>query len=202
LLSLCSVGNAQNLKVGIGGGVAFIQSPEGFTRDIPQAGLGFGVPSAIGIKAELSFPGSPFMVNGEITYLFMSGSGHFESSVYVPAIQGDVETKNHLFSLALGGEWQVFQGPVRPYLGADFLINSFGDLIRRSANSAGTYEYRSGGGMRYGFGVGVGTQFSITPTIEIDVSGKYNVYNVFGQERFESTLGAINTKVSVLFSVF
>ena len=55
--------------------------------------------------------------------------------------------------------------------------------------------------MRYGFGVGVGARFSVTPTINIDVSAKYNFNSVFGKGDFETDCHAVGIRAYVLFTI-
>jgi hypothetical protein len=116
-LFCCSSGLSQSLKVGLGGGAAFIQSPEGFTRDISQVGMGFGMSYAIGGEAKSALLAVPLTLVGHVSYLSMSGSGTFNNPVFVPAMQGSIETKTHVLSIGLGGEWTLMPGPIAPYVG-------------------------------------------------------------------------------------
>jgi hypothetical protein len=84
---------------------------------------------------------------------------------------------------------------------ADFLIGSFGKLCYTATNSAGTNEYLSGGGTRYGVGLGVGAQISLLPTIDIDVSGRYNFNSLLGKSAAEENLNTIGITANVLITI-
>jgi opacity protein-like surface antigen len=201
VLVSCSTVSSQTLKLGIGGGASVIQSPDYFTTDISQAGLGFGTSYSIGGKAKLSLPAVPAILVGQVSYLFMSGNGTFNNRLYVPQTQGDIQTKTHMLSIGVGVEWVVLPGPVAPYLGADFLLSSVGELSYKVENSSGMNEYLSGGGTRYGIGLGAGAQFSVTPSIDLDIGGKYNLNSLFGKDTGESNFNTVGITATVLFSI-
>jgi hypothetical protein len=158
MVVICSTGFSQDLKLGFGGGPTFVQYVEGraYAMDISLGGLGFGLSYSISGKAELSFPESPFSLVGRVSYLSMSGSGTLTSPGIYSQGTGNVETKLHFWSIGVGGEWKILQGPVAPFAGANVLLESFNNASYKLTNSAGSNEYLHGRGTAPGVGLEIG----------------------------------------------
>lgn len=169
---------AQSINLGIGGGLTLVQAPAFYTDQ-----LNFSSEYHVGIKGKLNIPLFPITPIGFIDYHFLRGTASTEA--------GDVDTKQNVFSIGLGGELPLIPGPISPYLGLDFEFNNFGDLTIGSTTSSGM--------SRSGIGVGAGIMFKLLPVINIDASLKYQMLNLIGKKDTEDTIGIINFNVALFF---
>lgn len=185
LLSLSNTGYSQSLKLGFGGGLTIIQSPDGFTNSIPD-GAGFDSEYHIGLKVKIDLPIIPITPYGFIQYHFLRGEGS------TPL--GTVETNQNIFSLGAGGELELVPGPINPFLLLDLSYNNFGDFEA----SGGSLSISSGGNSRVGLGIGAGVAFTLLP-IDLELSAKYNFFNLVGKEDGEETISAFVINASVFF---
>ena len=167
--------SAQSIKIGIGGGLSSVQSPDSY-----KDGAGFSSEYHVGLKGKLNFPLFPITPIGFVEYHFFRGQ--------TPA---GADTKQNILSIGVGGEMSLLPGPLSPYLGLDFEFNNFSDL----EISGGT---NLSGNSRTGLGVGAGVMLTLLP-IDFDVSLKYQMLNLFGKEDGEETIGIINLNVAVFF---
>lgn len=168
----------QGLKLGIGGGFSFVQTPAFYT-DVKD----FTTEYHIGLKGKLDLPLIPFTPVGFIEYHFLRGT---ENS---PGVSAD--TKQNILSLGVGAEFSMAPGPLGPYLTAELEYNNFGDL-----ETAG--EPAISGKSRMGIGFGAGVELNLL-LIDVDVSLKYQLLNLLGKPGGEETVGIINLNAAVFF---
>lgn len=169
---------AQGLKLGIGGGLSMVQSPDSYTD-----GAGFSTEYHIGLRARLSLPAVPITPIGFVEYHFLTGSMNVQDV--------SVDTKQNILSIGVGGEFTLVPGPFSPYLGLDLEFNSFGDF-EPSGYGIGS------GKSRMGIGIGAGVMFNLI-VIDIDVNLKYQMMNLIGKEDNEDTIGILNLNAAVFF---
>ena len=169
---------AQGLKLGIGGGLSMVQSPDYYTD-----GAGFSTEYHIGIRAKLSLPVIPITPIGFVEYHFLTGS--------MDTQLGSVDTKQNILSIGVGGEFTLVPGPFSPYLGVDLEYNNFGDFEPSETEG-------SSGVSRMGIGLGAGVMFNLV-VIDIDVNLKYQMMNLIGKEDGEDTIGILNLNAAVFF---
>lgn len=190
LISLCFILmftglNKAQIKIGIGGGLTSIQSPNDFKTSISNGGKGFTGNYHYTIMAKLSLPLVPFTPAAFIDYHILRGSGSRGSST--------LETSMNIFSLGLEGEFTLLPLPfLSPYICADVALNKFGQLEETGiANQAGI--------SRTGVGLGVGAVLSILPKIDIDGSIKYQFMNLIGKSSSEGSINALTLNILLLF---
>jgi hypothetical protein len=188
-LSVTQFINAQGIKVGVGIGLTNVTAPDELTNDISDGGSGFSSEFNIIAKAKLSIPVIPITPIGFIQYTTMGGE---QSTPF-----GNIETSMSILSIGVGGEISLTPGPLSPYLSLDLSYNSFGDFERKAPEAAGG-NFSSAGESRTGLGLGVGTELSLI-LITVDVSARYNFYNLLGKESGEESINAIVLNAAVLF---
>jgi opacity protein-like surface antigen len=170
---------AQGLDIGIGGGLSIVQTPSYYT-DV----AGFSSEYHIGLKGKLNLPVSPITPIGFVEYHFFRGS---ESTP-----TGNSDTKQNILSIGVGGEYSIIPGPLSPYLGVDIEFNNLGDLTTSGSQT-------SSGVSRMGLGVGAGVMFKLLPVINLDLTLKYQMLNLFGKIGGEDTIGLINLNAAIFF---
>jgi len=185
--------SAQGIRLGIGAGITHVQGPDIYTNDIGTGGAGFSSGYHIGLKGKLDIPVIPITPVGFITYY------HFSGEQFTPL--GNIETSQSIWSFGIGGEYELFPGPLKPYLVLDLALNNFGDLeVDAGSNLLGgsvtgnTASSRS----RFGAAIGIGAELSLL-IIDIDGSIKYHFMNLFGKETNEETVKLLSFNISVLF---
>jgi hypothetical protein len=178
--------HAQLVKVGAGGGLTNIVGPDVYTNSISDHGLGFSSGYNLGIQAKIGLPLIPLTPRGIFLY------NNFSSE------DGGVENSQAITSLGLGVQYGFIPIPagVDPYLFLDLMYNNFGDITRTTNGTDETPE----GFSRFGLQLGVGTEITIIPMINLDVFAGYNWYNLTGKEGDEKTVTAFVLDVFVMFN--
>lgn len=155
-----------------------VQSPSAYTDQ-----ANFSSEYHVGIKGKFNIPLFPITPIGFLDYHFLRGTQTSNSL--------SVDTKENILSIGVGGELSLLPGPLSPYLGLDFEYNSLGDLTVGSNTVSGV--------SRTGIGVGAGVMIKLLPVINLDVSLKYQMLNLFGKENGEETIGIINLNAAIFF---
>jgi hypothetical protein len=181
--------NAQGIKIGVGIGLTNIMAPDELTNDISEGGSGFSSEFNILAKCKISLPAIPITPIGYVQYTSMGGE---QSTQF-----GNIETSMSILSIGAGAEISLVPGPLSPYLSLDLSYNSFGDYEIKAPELAGGNQ-TSSGESRTGLGLGVGAELSLI-LITIDVSARYNFYNLLGKESEEESINAIILNAAVLF---
>ena len=176
------------IKIGLGGGLTSIQSPDAYKNDVASGGEGFTGNYHLTAIAKLSLPLIPFTPAAFIDYHVLRGSGNRGSYA--------VETSMNILSIGLEGELTLLPIPVlSPYVCADFALNKFGQLEETSQLGSIVQS----GVSRYGVGIGVGAVLTVLPKIDIDGSIKYQLLNLIGKNSGESNINALTLNIILLF---
>jgi opacity protein-like surface antigen len=186
--------SAQSLSIGPVVGVSSVHSPDLYTNDYSEHGLGFGSTGSYGLKAKLGFPLLPVSITGQLNYSKFSNDedyASFEQSVFIAGA---------------GIEWNILSvpGPIKPYAAVDIFYSNFGKL--EITSSDGSYGIISGGittvdGARIGVGLGAGVEFTMLPKITLEASAKYNFNNLIGKDSNEGNINTSNISIGFLYSV-
>ncbi len=187
LIIFGSLASAQ-IKIGLGGGLTSIQSPDAFKNDVASGGEGFTGNYHLTAMAKLSLPLIPFTPAAFIDYHVLRGSGTRNSYA--------VETSMNILSFGVEGELTLLPIPIlSPYVCADFALNKFGQLEETSQLGS----IVQGGKSRYGVGLGVGAVVTALPKVDIDGSIKYQFLNLIGKDSGESNINALTFNIILLF---
>jgi opacity protein-like surface antigen len=205
ILLLTTISFAQGLKIGPLVGYNNFTSPDAFTKSISDGGFGFSNNMQFGAKAKVDL--ILIKATAFVAYNSMSNDGE------VQTLTGTAksETEGSLLTIGLGAEFGLLPipGPVKPYLGADLLINSFGDFksttTQNNFKSENTFSY----GSRYGLGIGAGVEITAFPKVDLDLNVKYNFNNLIGKEDLqagvikisEESVNSITIQLTVLFKI-
>jgi len=180
--------NAQSIRLGLGGGLTSITSPSYYTDNISNGGYGFKGNYHLGLIAKLNLPLLPITPALFIDYHYLNSSGQFDTAA--------ISFTQRIFSIGAEGEWDFLPLPfVKPYLLVNFALNHFGELQATTANQI----YGQSSFTRYGVGVGVGTLLSVIPSMDLDLSAKYNFMNLLGKSSGEGDIKAFTLNLLVLF---
>ncbi len=178
---------AQSFKVGLGGGLAIVNSPDALTNDISKGGLGFSSEYQVGLKGKFGVPVLPFKLIGEINYSLLNGEEEFSMVYYSETVDVKAETETSILSFGL----------------ATITLNTVNELKVKSTwkYNGVTYptEEETYGDKvsRTGIGVGAGVSISILPIIDIDITAKYNIVNLLGKEDGEETISTTSLMATV-----
>lgn len=204
--------NAQSLRIGVGGGYASLNGPSALAKDVSNNGAGLKNGYEIGGKLKLDFPLVPFRLTGQAYYIKISNEENFNPGVAgIPTVK--METSMNIFSAGAGLEYQFIPGPISPYFALDLLYNSFGDVNVKynpslavvSSDNSKPYSKKD----RFGLGIGVGSEFTLLPVIDLDLNIKYNLMNLMGKENMkinginfnEESVNTITITANILFGI-
>ena len=194
LLTISSTVNAQLFQLGAGGGLTQILAPKSYTNSVSDGGLGFSTEWNIGAIVKLGFPLLPITPRAYFLYHSLSGSGEANPPIFTQAL--NEEYAQTISELGLGLQYNFIPLPAGfdPYIALDLAYNSFSALERNGTEIPDTKV------SRFGAGIGLGTEITIIPIIDLDVYASYKMFNLIGKENDEETISAFTLDVFVLFS--
>lgn len=204
LIFLCLIlsVNAQSLKIGAGGGPAFIASTGIPSSEDVDNNMDFKNGYQVGGRVKVGFL-VPFNLIGQINYYKLKGDGSMTiplSPISSYAGPQNVEFNTSLLSVVVGGQYELIPGPLAPHLDFDLMLTSFGETkiesIVRSAD-----EMKVDSQSRLGIAVGAGVDIKMLPAINLEVGLKYNMHNMFGKAAGENSLNTVTLTGSILFDV-
>ncbi len=184
ILSINTKVQAQLVSIGVGGGLTQVLGPDNYTDDLPN-GLGFSSEYNIGLIAKVGLPVIPITPRGFILYHTLNSN--FEA----------IENSQSITSVGLGIQYGFIPIPAGfdPYLSLDVTFNNFGDF-------EGTLpaDLLAVNGSRTGLQLGIGTEVTIIPMINVDVFAGYNWFNLTGKEDGEETVSAFVLDLFLMFN--
>jgi hypothetical protein len=190
--------SAQLVKVGAGGGITQILGPESLTNEITTAeswgGAGFSTEWNAGLIGKVDLPLIPITPRGFIYYHNLSSEKEFPEIVANPTI----EKKQSILEIGVGAQYNFIPAPLGfdPYLALDISYNNF-DYFSTSINGE---ETKMDGFSRFGGGIGVGTEVTIIPMINLDLYLSYKMFNLTGKEDGEETISAVTLDAFIIFN--
>jgi Outer membrane protein beta-barrel domain len=180
--------NAQSIRLGLGGGLTSITSPSYYTDNISNGAYGFKGNYHLSLIAKLNLPLLPITPAFFIDYHYLNSSGQFDSV--------EVSYSQRIFSIGVEGEWDFLPLPiVKPYLLVNVALNNFGELKATTSNEI----FGQSSFTRYGAGVGLGTVLSVIPSMDLDLSAKYNFMNLVGKKSGEGAINSFTLNLVILF---
>jgi len=189
ILSINTNVHAQLFKIGAGGGLTNVSGPDSFTKDVADGGLGYSSEYNYGIIAKVGLPVFPLTPRGFVLFHKFNGSG------IPPSETEEVEISQSITSVGLGVQYGFIPVPAGfdPYISLDATFNNFGDFKISDV-------VLSEGNSRVGLQLGVGTEVTIIPLINLDVFAGYNWFNLTGKEDDEKTISAFVLDVFLMFN--
>ena len=185
ILSINTKVQAQLVSIGAGGGLTQILSPDYYKNDISDGGLGFSSGYNLGIIAKVGLPVIPITPRGFILYHTLEGNSNA------------IENSQSITSVGLGVQYGFIPVPAGfdPYLSLDATFNNFGDFKGTLPSDLIAIN-----GSRVGLQLGVGTEVTIIPLINLDVFAGYNWFNLTGKEDGEETVSAFVLDLFLMFN--
>ncbi len=195
-----STANAQLFNIGVGGGLTKITGPNSFTDDVSSLGRGYSSEYNFGVMAKLGLPIIPLTPRGFILYHKLNGSGippmttlTKRSSVF----DGTIEYSQSILQMGAGLQFDFIPVPVgfSPYFSFDLTYNSFGDT-----KITGAVDSTITGNTRFGLQLGLGTEVTIIPVVNLNVFASYGWFNLIGKDADEKTITAFTVDAFLMFS--
>jgi hypothetical protein len=193
LFFLPTLTNAQLFQIGAGGGLTQILAPNYYTNSVEDGGLGFSTEWNVGVIAKIALPLLPITPRAYFLYHFLTGSGDLNPLYYQDPT---VEYNQTISEIGIGLQYNFVPMPAGfdPYIALDISYNSFSVLEGNGIEIPNTKESRFGGG------IGLGTEITIIPIIDLDVYASYKMFNLAGKSDGEETVTALTVDVFILFS--
>jgi hypothetical protein len=194
LLLFPALASAQLIKIGAGGGITQVLAPDYFTKEVSDGGLSYSTEWNGGIIGKVDLPLIPFTPRAFILYHSLTGSG---PGGPVPS-EGDQENTQSIFEFGIGAQYNFIPAPLGfdPYIALDLSYNSFGEATSKYLGQ----EYKSDSFSRFGGGIGLGTEVTIIPLINLDLYLSYKMFNLTGKEDGEETVSAVTLDAFIIFN--
>ena len=197
LLFLPTLTSAQLIKIGAGGGLTQVLAPDALTKEVSDGGLGYSTEWNAGLIGKVDLPLIPFTPRVFIIYHSLSGDGTAPPEIFTIALaDDDVEYSQSILEIGVGAQYNFIPAPLGfdPYIALDLSFNSFGKSKMNDVEIDGSDVSRFGGG------IGVGTEISIIPVVNLDLYLSYKMFNLTGKEDGEETISAVTLDAFIIFN--
>jgi hypothetical protein len=186
-----SISNAQLFKLGVGGGITQILSPDNYTNKVSDDGLGYSTEWNIAAIGKLDLPLIPITPRAFIFDHMLSGNGTNE-------LDQNVEYSQSIFEYGVGAQYNFIPSPMGfdPYIALDLSFSTFGDFTSK----VNGVEAKTGGFTRFGGGIGLGSEVSIVPIVNLDLYLCYKIFNLTGKQDNEDSISAITLDALITFN--
>lgn len=195
LLLLPNFSSAQLVKIGAGGGITQVLAPDYFTNEVSDGGYGYSTELNFGLLGKVDLQMLPITPRVFIMYHLLSGSG--ESS---PVFYGEpnVELTQSILEIGAGVQYNFVPLPAGfdPYIALDLGYFNIGKLSVNGSEDIPLNETIN----RLGAGVGLGTEVTIIPLINLDFYLSYKMFNLTGKEDGEDTISAVTLDAFIIFN--
>ena len=199
LLIIPNFTNAQLVKIGAGGGITQVLAPDIYTKEVSEGGLGYSTEWNFGVVGKVDLPLIPFTPRAFILYHTFSGNGNEPPELFKVAVdEGEVEFAQSILEVGAGVQFNFIPAPLGfdPYLALDLSFSSFGDATASFFDQ----EFTADGFSRFGGGIGVGSEVTIIPMINLDLYLSYKMFNLIGKEDGEETVSAVTLDAFIIFN--
>jgi len=200
LLLVPTFTSAQLIKIGAGGGITQVLAPDKLTKEVSDGGLGYSTEWNGGIIGKVDVPMLPITPRAFILYHSLSGSGYYipEEIFKIAQAENEIEYSQSILEIGIGAQYNFIPAPLGfdPYISLDISFNSFGEPKSEYLGQ----EYKTDGFNRFGGGLGVGTEISIIPVVNLDLYLSYKMFNLTGKEDGEDTISAVTLDAFIIFN--
>ena len=184
---------AQEVFIGLTGGISSVTGPTAYTNDITSGGAGFSSEAHFGILSKFHFFISP--ITPVISFAIHTLRGNSNGT----------ETSQNVYSVGTSFQFTLKAAEVSPYVALDGSYNFFGKFHidnppvpytpDKSASSATALASKN----RFGGGIGVGADLNFIKNIDIDLSVRYSIMNLLGADTSENNINFLTVNAAVLF---
>lgn len=195
LLLFPAFASSQLIKVGAGGGITQILAPDDLTKDVSEGGLGYSTELNIGILGKVDLQMLPITPRAFIIYHLLSGSGEMDPIYYG---EPNVDFTQSILEIGAGVQYNFIPLPtgIDPYIALDLGYNSIGKLSANDSEDIPFNDVKN----RFGGGIGLGTEVTIIPLINLDLYLSYKMFNLTGKEDGEETVSAVTLDAFIIFN--
>ncbi|MGA8263449.1 MAG: hypothetical protein WB779_03315 [Ignavibacteriaceae bacterium] len=184
---------AQEVFIGVKGGITSVTGPAPYTNDISSGGAGFSSEANFGILSKFHFFISPITPIISFTVHTLRGNSN------------GTETSQNVYSIGTSLQFTLTAAAVSPYVALDGSYNFFGKFNidnppafyspDKSPSSATTLASKN----RFGGGVGLGIDLNLISGIDIDLSVRYSIMNLLGADTSENNINFLTFNAAILF---
>jgi hypothetical protein len=195
LLLLPNLTNAQLVKIGAGGGLTQVLAPDALTKEVSDGGLGYSTEWNSGAMVKVEIPLFPLIPRGYFLYHSLSGNGEADPNLWQDP---NVEFTQSILEIGAGVQYNFIPLPAGfdPYIALDLGYTNFGKLSANDSEDIPFNESKS----RFGGGIGLGTEVTIIPLINLDFYLSYKMLNLTGKEDGEETISAVTLDAFIIFN--
>jgi opacity protein-like surface antigen len=184
---------AQEVLIGVTGGISSVTGPAAYTNDISAGGAGFSSEAHFGILSKFHFFISPITPVISFTLHTLRGNSN------------GTETSQNVYSIGTSLQFTLLAATVSPYIALDGSYNFFGKFNinnppvlyspDKSASSASALASKN----RFGGGIGAGADLNLIKNIDIDLSIRFSIMNLLGSSASEDNINFMTVNAAILF---
>jgi hypothetical protein len=196
MFSLPTFTFAQLVKIGAGGGLTQVLAPDALTKEVSEGGAGYSTEWNTGVIGKVDLPMISITPKAFILYHSLSGSGTQTELFKALQAEGDLEISQSILEIGAGVQYNFIPAPLGfdPYIALDLSFNSFGK------SKVNDVEINESDVSRFGGGIGVGSEITIIPLINLDLYLSYKMFNLTGKEDGEETISAVTLDAFIIFN--
>lgn len=217
LLLFSSISFSQQLSIGLGGGIDFVQGDNYYTHPLEWFGLydingtranfpgmKLGTEYHFNLASKYKFATIPFAVRLNFLYSPLRGCeriSYFDED-WGKVITPEVSTILDVWSIHVGADYNLPIEFINSFVTVSLLANHFDETYTHTNTER--YEvffpvYRNG--MRYGFSLGMGAAYDISDKLAVELSGNFSVWNEFGRRDGEELFRTIGLNTAIYYKI-
>lgn len=205
---------SQNIKIGIGGGYAYIDNDTYYTRDVKSSYFSsqLGLRNCYVINSKIKYSSSeiPIILTGEISFFLAKNNvdylGYYSFIQSSPA-KMHLDVSQYIYSIGIGIESPIVTSFITPYLSLSILLNYFGKTkVERTPKPDSMFDDPKNiisNSLRAGINMGFGFDFTLSEKISVDLATKYSFMNLVGKKNVSQKVKEENfNTISIVANVF
>lgn len=208
---------SQNIKVGVGGGYAYIDNDTYYTRDVESNYSDFqlGLRNCYVINGKIRYEHEKIPIRFTCEVTFISATNNVDYLGYYSPLQSSpskmhLDASQDIYSIGFGIESPIIKSSITPYSSLGVVLNYFNktEIVRTPKSDPILNGDKSmiSNSVRAGLNMGFGLDYLIFEKISLDISAKYSFMNLLWKknlhhEEKEENFNTFSITASVLYNL-
>ncbi len=202
----------------MGSGINIITGENYYTNNLGRIGIyenvngtttnliGSGLKKEHLFQAGLKYALNQLHINFKTIFGYHTLRGNEQLIIYdntlMIELSKDVTTKMDVWSFQTDVDFTLDYFIIKPFITALFNANYFDDLYIEIAEPNFKSEFSSyDNGLRFGCSAGIGFAYNIFYKLNLEITGNYNAFNIFGKRDGEQALNSISIEAMLFYQI-